>query len=79
MAEQLAADRMRDRHRAAERHRSRTRAGGSPPEVAAPIHRQRRVVARYAGQILIALGQRLAGDDRAGASLAGHGTRRSTA
>jgi hypothetical protein len=79
MAEQLVADRMRDRRREAERHRSASVNIDGSAEVAGTAPRRPRAVTRLAGQLLIAIGLRLTGDDRAGLTLTHSGTGHSTA
>lgn len=78
MARSMAADRMRDRHRAAERHRSTVWSDRRSPEGPGRPRRRPRTVTRHTGQILIALGLRLTGEDRARLSLARRGTGHST-
>ena len=69
MSEPMAADRMRDRRRAADRRRSDRATVPSGPAGHTP--RRRRAVSVRAGQLLIAAGLRLAGDDRATLALPG--------
>ena len=79
LAEQLAADRMHDRRREAERHRSASADIDGSAEVAETAPRRTRAVTRLAGQLLIAIGLRLTGDDRAGLTLTRSGTGHSAA
>jgi hypothetical protein len=79
MAQSMAADRMRDRHREAAQRRSLPSATDPPAgRPAGPGRRPTRGVSRRTGLILIALGRRLTGEDPAGLALvhrdAGHST-----